>query len=181
MGISNTGNTLLSFPNKQFFLNHIYHTPHLTTNLISVSRFCSDNHVLPLLLLRIRSPRKLFSKAPSRMACIHSLLSSLVPSSPPMSPPHQISSPSGMLALATLLIPLYILHLLLVIPTKNIIKNIAFCSSCPLAKSKQLPFSLSSSHASAPLELLHLDLWGPAPCMSTTGACYFLLLVDDFS
>ena len=51
----------------------------------------------------------------------------------------------------------------------------------PLAKSHKLPFSLSSSHASHPLQLLHLDLWGPAPCPATSGARYVLLIIDDFS
>ena len=48
------------------------------------------------------------------------------------------------------------------------------CMHCPMAKSNQLPFFfLSDSRASDPLELLHLDLWGPAPCLSTSGARYF--------
>ena len=55
------------------------------------------------------------------------------------------------------------------------------CVNCPLAKSHKLPFSLSSSHASHPLELLHLDLWGPTPCPATSGAGYVLLIIDDFS
>ena len=29
--------------------------------------------------------------------------------------------------------------------------------------------------------LIHMDLWGLAPILSTTGARYFLLLIDDFS
>lgn len=35
------------------------------------------------------------------------------------------------------------------------------CTYCPLAKAHQLPFQLSSCKAFKPLELLHLDLWGP--------------------
>ena len=49
-----------------------------------------------------------------------------------------------------------------------------------MAKSHQLPYCLSDSRASNPLELLHLDLWGPAPCLSTSGARYFLIIVDGF-
>ena len=55
------------------------------------------------------------------------------------------------------------------------------CVHCPLAKSHKLPFSFSSSHASHPLELLHLDLWGPAPCPTTSRAGYVLLIIDNFS
>ena len=55
------------------------------------------------------------------------------------------------------------------------------CVHFPLAKSHKLPLSLSSSHASHPLDLLHLDLWGPAPCSATSGARYVFFIIDDFS
>ncbi|RVW60898.1 Retrovirus-related Pol polyprotein from transposon RE1 [Vitis vinifera] len=50
------------------------------------------------------------------------------------------------------------------------INKIAPCKICPLAKSHSLPYSLSSSHASQPLALIHTDLWGPALSPSTSGA-----------
>ena len=37
------------------------------------------------------------------------------------------------------------------------------------------------SRASHPLALVHADIWGPAPTPSTSGARFFLLLIDDFS
>ncbi|RVW14006.1 Retrovirus-related Pol polyprotein from transposon RE1 [Vitis vinifera] len=61
------------------------------------------------------------------------------------------------------------------------INKIAPCKICPLAKSHSLPYSLSSSHASQPLALIHTDLWGPAPSPSTSSARYFLLFIDDYS
>ncbi|RVX17039.1 Retrovirus-related Pol polyprotein from transposon RE1 [Vitis vinifera] len=61
------------------------------------------------------------------------------------------------------------------------INKIAPCKICPLAKSHSLPYSLSSSHASQPLALIHTDLWGLAPSPSTSGARYFLLFIDDYS
>ena len=55
------------------------------------------------------------------------------------------------------------------------------CTICHLAKSHILPFSLSSSHATQPLALIHTDLWGLALHSSTTGARYFLIFIDDYS
>jgi histone deacetylase 1/2 len=55
------------------------------------------------------------------------------------------------------------------------------CSSCQLAKSHRLPTYLSSSRAFKPLELIHMDIWGPASEKSTSGAKYFILFLDDFS
>ncbi|KAL6315684.1 hypothetical protein AAG906_005775 [Vitis piasezkii] len=64
---------------------------------------------------------------------------------------------------------------------KSINKTTSVCCACQLSKSHKLPFSPSSSKASTPLELIHANLWGPAPISSTIGVKYFLLLLDDFS
>ena len=60
-------------------------------------------------------------------------------------------------------------------------KSFDLCSSCQLAKSHRLPFVLSESKAMKPFDLVHSDLWGPFPVLSVTGACYFLLFIDDYS
>ncbi|KAL5563802.1 hypothetical protein UlMin_033549 [Ulmus minor] len=60
----------------------------------------------------------------------------------------------------------------------SINKNL-ICSSCQYAKSHRLPFQLSHSRASSPLDLIHTDIWGPAPVLSTSGSRYFILFVDD--
>ena len=44
--------------------------------------------------------------------------------------------------------------------------------ACQHAKSHKLPFSLSKTKASYPLSLVHTDLWGLAPILSTTDAKY---------
>nr|CAN82610.1 hypothetical protein VITISV_021745 [Vitis vinifera] len=61
------------------------------------------------------------------------------------------------------------------------INKIDPCIICPLVKSHSLPYSLSSSHASHPLAVIHTDLWGPTPSISITGARYFLIFIDDYS
>ena len=55
------------------------------------------------------------------------------------------------------------------------------CSACQISKSHKLPFPLSQSRASCHLEIIHADLWGPASHLSTNGACYLLLFLDDYS
>lgn len=78
-------------------------------------------------------------------------------------------------------------------PSPTILQNLApslslqgasssqFCESCQLAKSSKLPFSISESTTSKPLELIHSDVWGPAPLLSQSGFKYYVLFVDDFS
>ena len=42
----------------------------------------------------------------------------------------------------------------------------SFCETCQFGKLHLLPFKSSSSHAKEPLELIHSDVWGPAPILS---------------
>lgn len=55
------------------------------------------------------------------------------------------------------------------------------CASCCIAKSKILPFSNSSHTSCKPFELLHSDVWGPAPIISSSGYRYFVTFIDDYS
>jgi hypothetical protein len=45
----------------------------------------------------------------------------------------------------------------------------------------KLPFVNSQFQSTQPLELIHSDVWGPAPVNSSDGNKYYLLFVDDFS
>lgn len=53
------------------------------------------------------------------------------------------------------------------------------CEACQCGKSKFLPFSKSVSHASSPLQLVHMNLWGPSPTVSVHGFRFYILFVDD--
>jgi hypothetical protein len=55
------------------------------------------------------------------------------------------------------------------------------CSPCQQAKSHRLHFSINPSISSAPLQLLFLDVWGPAPLTSINNNRFYLSIVDDFS
>jgi hypothetical protein len=57
----------------------------------------------------------------------------------------------------------------------------SFCKHCTLGKMSQLPFSNSCTHATEPLQLVHSDVWGPAPITSINGTRYYVSFIDDFS
>lgn len=56
-----------------------------------------------------------------------------------------------------------------------------FCSSCQYGKNKKLPFQHSLHCATQPLEIIHTDIWGPAPIPSTDGYRYYIHFIDEFS
>lgn len=57
----------------------------------------------------------------------------------------------------------------------------ALCSSCQLAKQHRLPLINNNKRSFNVLDLIHCDLWGPAPVTSTHGFRYYVVFIDDFS
>jgi Integrase core domain/GAG-pre-integrase domain len=55
------------------------------------------------------------------------------------------------------------------------------CDIYKLAKLTKPPFQLPLSKSSAPFELVHSDVWGPAPIASYNEFKYFVTFIDDFS
>jgi len=55
------------------------------------------------------------------------------------------------------------------------------CDVCHMAKQKKLSFSNSQSRADKCFNLIHVDIWGPAPTPSLHGHRYFLTVIDNFS
>ena len=57
----------------------------------------------------------------------------------------------------------------------------SFCLPCCLSKIHKFPFSRSETVYTAPLQLIHSDLWGPAPIPSSGGYRYYVHFVDAYS
>ncbi|PKU78410.1 Retrovirus-related Pol polyprotein from transposon TNT 1-94 [Dendrobium catenatum] len=55
------------------------------------------------------------------------------------------------------------------------------CKSCNVAKSHKLNFNKRSSATTSPFEIIHSDVWGPAPTPSLNGFRYYIIFTDDFS
>jgi hypothetical protein len=56
-----------------------------------------------------------------------------------------------------------------------------FCDACQAGKSKHLPFHLSSRISTHVLELVHCDIWGSSPTVTTSGYRYYIIFIDDYS
>ena len=60
-------------------------------------------------------------------------------------------------------------------------KSVLLCPACQQGKFHKLHFGYSPSVSQDPLDLIYLDVWGPAPLLSSNNKRYFLCIVDDFS
>jgi hypothetical protein len=56
------------------------------------------------------------------------------------------------------------------------------CEACHLGKAHRLPFtSTGATHSTAPLQLIHVDVWGPYRTPTAGGGRYYLVIVDDYT
>jgi hypothetical protein len=56
----------------------------------------------------------------------------------------------------------------------------SICDACLRAKAHQLPYSVSTSRSSSPLEFVFSDVWGPA-IDSFGGNKYYVSFIDDYN
>ncbi|KAK8954463.1 hypothetical protein KSP39_PZI002722 [Platanthera zijinensis] len=56
-----------------------------------------------------------------------------------------------------------------------------YCDVCELSKHTRSTYVSSTSRATSCFELIHSDVWGPAPIVSFDGFSYFVTFIDDYS
>ncbi|GBN10258.1 Retrovirus-related Pol polyprotein from transposon TNT 1-94 [Araneus ventricosus] len=65
---------------------------------------------------------------------------------------------------------------------ENLKGNVDKCDTCCFSKSSRASFpNIDKIRTQHVLELVHMDIWGPAPVKSLGGAEYFYSIIDDYS
>jgi len=185
--ILHAGVAHLPTPHKNFSLSNLLHVPHIKKNLISVHQFTYDNQVFLEFhphFFRVKDLHtgKLLLQSPSKGG---------------LYPCPSFSSPkSASVALLGERVSIHQWHNRLGHPAPPLVRRILskhhlpvmphkpfvqLCPACQHGKLHKLHFGATPSVSSVPLELLFLDVWGPAPLLSFNNKRYFLCIVDDFS
>ena len=171
-----------------FHLFRLFQIPHITKNLISVSQFAKDNHVF-------------FEFYPNHCTVKNQvtkeiLLQGTLKEGIYVFPTLQRSAPPTVQHITTgssSTVPLDVWHAIMGHATLNTVKralyasnigvkmNSFFCDSCVVAKIHELPYSISNTQYMKPLEMIFIDIWGPAHEYSIDGHQYYISFVDACS
>ncbi|KAM1026446.1 hypothetical protein ACFX2C_039460 [Malus domestica] len=186
--VSHIGSSILNTSKNPITLNSILYVPKLTQNLLSVHKLCLDNNcwlIFDAFYFWIQD--KVTGRIMYKAQCsnglypIHSLSTSFLPSQ------------SSHVAFLGHLVGSSLWHTRFGHPSNNVVSlllkqaNIPcnqdvvshMCQSCLKGKFTQLPFPSTHVKSVIPFQIVHSDLWGPAPCTSIDGYKYYVTLIDE--
>jgi hypothetical protein len=188
MIISHVGHSTVRTPAHNFHLTDVLHVPHASKNLLSVHKFTYDNRVFIefhpfFFLIKDQVTRRVLHRGRC-VGGLYPLISSLASSS--QSPKHACvaAKPSQARWHSRLGHPSSVIVRQII--SKNKLLSLrdssldSVCDSCQRAKSHQLPYPISTSASTAPLQLIFSDVWGPAPT-SVGRHDYYVSFIDDYS
>jgi histone deacetylase 1/2 len=184
MDIKHVGNSVIHTPNRDLHLNNVLHVPQAAKNLVSVHRFTRDNQTFmefhpDFFLVKDQATKKVLLRGKCRGG-----LYPLQHTSDPRKQALSITKPSTSRWHSRLGHPSFEV-VRRVISEHNLscsseVNKETVCDACQQAKSHQLPYPVSTSKSSAPLELIFSDVWGPA-IDSFGGKKYYVSFIDDYS
>ena len=207
--INHIGNATLHTKYHNFILKDVLHVPRIALNLLLVCKFCLHNNcsshfdVNELKIQDIPTERLLY-KGLSENGVYPIYSKNFIKSSPHINS----ESPSQKHHSSTVTQFPYVFHVngankrllwhhMLGHPSDKVLdvalssvdnlctsdsnKSLSHCKHCLNGKMHQFSFPISDFQASKPLELVHSDIWGPAPVTSTNDFQYYILFVDEYS
>ena len=189
--ITHICNSQLKASSHLFQLRKILCVPSMSSNLLSVNKFCRDNNCCfqfdaHQFKIKDLPTGRLLYRGPSRnglypLTGVHQ---------PLLHQPHTSFSSLQSKAVSSSLWHDRLGHpnnqvlrrlLPLVNTTRSNKTQSTACTHCIQGKITKIPFKNSISHACKPLEVVHNDVWGPAPVTSNSGYQYYVIFVDEFT
>jgi transposase InsO family protein len=200
--IANTGSSLISTSNNLFYLKNILHCPHASSNLLSIRKFCKDNHCYFILtatcfLIKDMLTKEILLQGPSE-AGLYPIYLKQLQSNRVKSKAAFLSSTAFLSRFSAFLgvtAPLDVWHSRLGHPAESVVhrllqqsllpysgsvKRTQLCDSCQVSKSKKLPFLSSDRVSTHPLALVHSDVW-TSLVVSIGGCKFYVAFIDDYS
>ncbi|CAI7742546.1 unnamed protein product [Closterium sp. NIES-54] len=155
----------------------------LRVAICTMSGFCVSGSSLYTLTTASAQVAEAGEEAPLSGVCVWSacsilLVSGTLPPDSPLAPPPRSPLPTASL-LYGLLSPCLWPSQIPALPPEARLPRRAFPAS--RGGSSLLLTPLGFSPTTAPLQTLHIDVWGPAPIGGTDQERYFLLVVDDYT
>ena len=175
--ITHSGHSLLVTPSYCFKLNNVLRVPAISANLISVKKFCQDNHCLFMFdsnsfIIQDKATKQvLYGKCSNALYPIVGVQSSS--SSPAAFLGTRVTAHTWHDRLGHPSSP--VLHQILSksrIPYNKSGFHSCQCTQCLYGKMSKQPFPVSTTFSASPLHILHSDVWGPAPHPSIHGYKY---------
>jgi transposase InsO family protein len=186
--IQNIGNSQLHTKYHKFQLKNVLHVPKIASNLFSVHKLCLHNNCscyfnANQFLVQDLPTGRLLYKGLSKNG-VYPIQSQLFNSANKTACTAQSSSDKWQLW-----------HSRLGHPSAKVLSSLSHsfnfnflskpvlehCHHCLAGKMHQLPFPSSNKQVQSPFELVHSDLWGPSPVVSTNAFRYYLVFVDEFT
>lgn len=190
--IIHTGRGILHTSSSKFALSNLLHVPQIASSLLSVHQLCLDNNCFIIFdsdffVVQDKSTGKILFQGPSinDLYPLHSLAA--------LSSTGSASSCHFLLLMLELRFPLlwhnrlghpsiYDINSVMRLLNLSIVNSLNHvCKFCLFGKMTKLHFSHSCTISHFPLELIHSDVWGPAPKISVNGYNYYASFIDDFT
>lgn len=194
LSILSVGSSIFSTANssQSFVLKGVLHVPSISKNLISVTRFSRDNNAYfvffpDCFVVEQQVTHKILLQGTVRHGLY--VLDQLQFSTPNHHSSfafvsHNSDSSIDSFTLwhnrlghpASRVVSSILQDCNIVAPNK---KNLSVCKACCYGKFHKSPSPTSTSIYQFPLELIHTDLWGPAPVVSSSGFRYYVHFTDS--
>jgi hypothetical protein len=184
--ISHIGSTILSTSGQPLVLTNVLHVPLITKKLLSIQQLTQDNNVL----IEFTSTSCFIKDKHTRRTILTGILTNgLYALDTDVS-----SSRSIPYALQASHLSADIWHSRLMHCSSSLVSTIrrindipmspttsTFYSHCSKVKAHKLPFQPSTATTTAPLQVIHTNLWGPSPISSHNGYRFYVHFTDEYN